>query len=157
MQLLQDIHSCIPELASYDETENNIFVNCNDDGSGSGSGSGGGDYQGVDSVMNEDDSDEDGPIVVPMDEITASMERSSRLGQTINASAATATATSTLMDYKSDKQHNKQHSLKYPFLFASMRDGEDIIMTCARILDEKQDVTAVREAAAYLEEVEALS
>jgi A1 cistron-splicing factor AAR2 len=44
---------------------------------------------------------------------------------------------------------------QYPFLFAAVSNDEDIIMACARILDEQRDVTLVREAAAYLEDVEA--
>jgi len=47
------------------------------------------------------------------------------------------------------------HSVTYPFLFAAISGDEDIVMTCARILDEQTDVTLVRQAAAYLEEVEA--
>jgi hypothetical protein len=31
---------------------------------------------------------------------------------------------------------------------------EDIVMTCARVLEERNDVTLVREAAHYLEHVE---
>ena len=85
--------------------------------------------------------EEDGPIVVPLDEIEASIERSSKMS---------------LPMYIKDNNISKYAS-KYPFLFASMADEEDILMTCARILDEKFDVTAVREAAAFLEEVEATS
>jgi hypothetical protein len=36
-----------------------------------------------------------------------------------------------------------------------MSQQEDVVMCAARILDEKKDVSLVREAAAYLEEVEA--
>ena len=86
----------------------------------------------------EDEDDEDGPIVLSTDEINASLERSS------NAK----TFRSPINDEKTI------HASKYPFLFASMVENEDILMTCARILDEKPDVTSVREAAAYLEEVE---
>jgi A1 cistron-splicing factor AAR2 len=45
--------------------------------------------------------------------------------------------------------------VQYPFLFAAISNDEDIVMACARILDEQRDVTLVREAAAYLEDVEA--
>ena len=40
-------------------------------------------------------------------------------------------------------------------LYAAMTEGEDEVMACARILDLRQDVSLVREAAAYLEQVEA--
>ncbi len=83
----------------------------------------------------DDEDDEDGPVVVSIDEVTASLERSSNT-----------------------KSYDKSiYASKYPFLFASMVDNEDILMTCSRILDEKPDVTSVREAAAYLEEVESFS
>ena len=36
-----------------------------------------------------------------------------------------------------------------------MTPDEDEVMACARILDEAKDVSLVREAAAYLKEVEA--
>jgi hypothetical protein len=45
---------------------------------------------------------------------------------------------------------------KYPILAAAVLETEDILMTCARALDEAKDVSLVREAAAYLEQVEAL-
>jgi AAR2 protein len=44
---------------------------------------------------------------------------------------------------------------RYPILAAAVLDTEDIVMTCARALDEAKDVSLVREAAAYLEQVEA--
>lgn len=87
------------------------------------------------------DDDEDGPVVVPFNEIEASIDRSSKLPK--------------LSVVRDDTK--SIYSSKYPFLFASMIEDEDILMTCARILDEKSDVTAVREAASYLEEVENLS
>lgn len=92
--------------------------------------------------MDEDEveDDEDSPIVVPFDEVEASMVRCSHIPKT-----------------QSITHDDTAYASKYPFLFASMIDDEDILMACARILDEQTDVTAVREAAAYLEEVEALS
>jgi A1 cistron-splicing factor AAR2 len=42
----------------------------------------------------------------------------------------------------------------YPLLLAAVMPHEDILMTCARALDEATDVSLVREAAAYLEQVE---
>jgi AAR2 protein len=44
---------------------------------------------------------------------------------------------------------------RYPILAAAVLETEDIVMTCARALDEAKDVSLVREAAAYLEQVEA--
>ena len=46
---------------------------------------------------------------------------------------------------------------RYPLLFAAMDSTsfrEDVLMTCARALDVANDASLVREAAAYLEEVE---
>ena len=44
---------------------------------------------------------------------------------------------------------------RYPILAAAKQPHEDVLMTCARALDEKVDVSLVREAADYLEQVEA--
>ena len=44
--------------------------------------------------------------------------------------------------------------LKFPLLYAAILPHEDITMLCARVLDEQTDVSLVREAASYLEEVE---
>mmetsp|Transcript_23145 Transcript_23145/g.34459 ORF Transcript_23145/g.34459 Transcript_23145/m.34459 type:complete len:547 (+) Transcript_23145:68-1708(+) len=122
-ELLNQLHSKIPSFSYNNEREDNSRE--------------------VDEIMYEsgggDDDDDDGPIVVSMDEITASMERTS--------------ASMTKMQ-KNFEDSDRVHASKYPFLFASKIDDEDILMTVARILDEKNDVTAVREAAAYLEEVE---
>lgn len=94
----------------------------------------------------EEYSDEDDPIVVPFEEVEASIGRSSK------NKASRFSSHAVLGDDK-----KSIYSSKYPFLFASIMEDEDILMTCARILDEKSDVTVVREAALYLEEVEALS
>ena len=48
-----------------------------------------------------------------------------------------------------------KHRTSYPLLFAAMAPQEDVVMCAARCLDEQRDVSLVREAAAYLEEVEA--
>ena len=99
-----------------------------------------GDSQEMDTEYHHEDNDEDGPVIVSMEEIEASMDRSSNL--------------KTVFGINNGKQESF-YSSKYPFLFASMMEDEDILMTCARILDEQRDVTAVREAASYLEDVEA--
>jgi len=83
----------------------------------------------------EVDDDEDGPVVISSDEVEASLARSS--------------------DYVFAKpEYPQQHQQTYPLLFASIMPQEDILMACARILDEAGDVSLVREAAAYLEQVE---
>ena len=62
---------------------------------------------------------------------------------------ALSTIVSSKMDYPLD------HRTRYPLLFAAMQPHEDILMVCARALDTQTDVSLVREAAKYLEEVEA--
>eukprot|EP00980_Cylindrotheca_fusiformis_P018555 scaffold6148_cov127-Cylindrotheca_fusiformis.AAC.2 len=86
----------------------------------------------------DDDDDEDGPTIVSTEYIEASLARSSAQPQ-LQPQQSTIP-----MDIRQE----------YPFLVAAVMPQEDIVMTCARILDEKKDVSLVREAAAYLEEVE---
>jgi A1 cistron-splicing factor AAR2 len=94
----------------------------------------------------DDDSDEDGPVIVEMQDVQASYERI----------AALSRSTLTLHnDSDHDHDSDRRHRVQYPFLFAAISNDEDIVMACARILDEQRDVTLVREAAAYLEDVEA--
>jgi hypothetical protein len=88
-----------------------------------------------DSMEMEDD--EDAPIIVSTADVAASLARSS-------ACSHHHQQTGIAMDIRR----------AYPLLVAAVMPQEDIIMTCARILDEKTDVSLVREAAAYLEEVE---
>jgi len=99
----------------------------------------------IDSESNDDD--QEGPVIVPYDQVEASIARSS------------------LEAKQFEKLHFRQHSQqipecgvyrkKYPLLYAAMAPQEDEVMACARILEEAKDVSLVREAAAYLEEVEA--
>ncbi len=109
----------------------------------------------------DDDDDEDGPVIVPYEEVQACIDRSSNQAQNAtlskeNGSDKMTTSTDMNMNTKTnDAKHTKE---KYPFLYAATvatQSKEDILMTCARILDEQRDVTLVREAAAYLEEIEA--
>lgn len=80
------------------------------------------------------DSDEDDrPVVVSMEDYKASMSRSIPPKST---------------------QSNDEHKLRYPILFAAILPHEDVIMACARALDQQVDVSLVREAARYLQEVE---
>lgn len=86
------------------------------------------------------DSDDEAPVMVPSEEIEASIARQQPIPLSKNSIG---------------QNHPDAHKCRYPLLFASMQSHEDIMMTCARILDERIDVSVVREAAAYLEEVEA--
>jgi hypothetical protein len=80
-----------------------------------------------------DDDDDDGPIVVAEEEFSAAMARSSPL-------EALATP--------------KDIQERFPLLVAAVQTHEDILMTCARALDEASDVSLVREAASYLQTIE---
>lgn len=88
-------------------------------------------------MMTEDDEedDSDAPVVVGAEEIQASMARSSA------------------ESYSTDRLSMDART-RFPLLVAAMQPHEDILMTCARALDAKLDVSVVREAAAYLQEVE---
>lgn len=93
-------------------------------------------------VLEDESDDEDGPVIVSMEEYDASMSRLSK----------------DLTLQESPQQHISYSTYirsSYPLLFAAMAPNEDVMMTCARILDDKLDVSLVREAAAYLENVEA--
>jgi A1 cistron-splicing factor AAR2 len=82
----------------------------------------------------EDDSDDE-PIVLSSEDIEASLARSA--GVALNAG------------------YPVELHQTYPLLFASIQPHEDVVMACSRILDTRVDVSLVREAAAYLAEVEA--
>eukprot|EP00557_Chaetoceros_sp_GSL56_P012302 CAMPEP_0176478288 /NCGR_PEP_ID=MMETSP0200_2-20121128/1106_1 /TAXON_ID=947934 /ORGANISM="Chaetoceros sp., Strain GSL56" /LENGTH=639 /DNA_ID=CAMNT_0017874215 /DNA_START=158 /DNA_END=2074 /DNA_ORIENTATION=+ len=86
--------------------------------------------------LDDNEEEEDGPLVVTMEEIHESMER--------NASINTF-----------HSEEYKKYKEQFPFLFAALSENEDVLMACARILDERNDATLVREAASYLEQVEA--
>ena len=93
-----------------------------------------------DSDDDEDADDSDAPVVVEQVDIDASLARSSE-----------ATAS-----YLGDSRNGLPPSIleNYPLLVSAIQPHEDIWMTCARALDEKSDVSLVREAAAYLEEID---
>ena len=84
-------------------------------------------------MMVESDGDE-GPVVVSGDDIAASLARSSHLmgGPTLD----------------------QEIQRKFPLLVAAVQPHEDILMTCARALSDATDVSLVREAAGYLQDVE---
>lgn len=91
-----------------------------------------------DGTMEEDScddvSDEDAPVVVSAEDVQAALTRTSSLPAHANISVEIRRA--------------------YPLLVAALTPQEDIVMACARILDDRRDVSLVREASAYLEEVE---
>lgn len=92
-------------------------------------------------AMEIDEDEEDAPIVVTNEEIEASQARTSE-SPAANRHFPT-------------EEYPLQLRKKYPVLFAAKMEHEDILMTCARALDEKTDVSLVREAGDYLvEEVE---
>jgi A1 cistron-splicing factor AAR2 len=88
-----------------------------------------------------DSDDDDGPVIIGLEEYQASMERNATIEKSL---ILTDESITDMNKYKND----------YPFLCAAMESGEDILMACARILDEKKDVTLVREAANFLENIE---
>ncbi|CAJ1952933.1 unnamed protein product [Cylindrotheca closterium] len=88
-----------------------------------------------DGMEEDDDDDEDAPVVVSTEDVQASLARSSEFAN-------------------NHSNISKEIQRGYPLLVAAIMPQEDILMACARILDDKRDVSLVREAAAYLEEVE---
>ena len=87
----------------------------------------------------DSDDDSDAPVVVDIYEVEASLARSTNVG----TSGAYG-----LIDLP------PAVTASYPLLVAAILPHEDILMTCARALDEKKDVSLVREAAVYLQEIE---
>lgn len=87
-------------------------------------------------------SDDDGPVVVPFKEVETSLARS--------------VVQIKVNEHQDNEQESSvSHRQAYPLLFAAMTAQEDVLMACSRILDDATDVSLVREAAAYLEDVEA--
>lgn len=101
-----------------------------------------GESGGGDVVRGGESDDEGDPVVVSNDELQAFL---ARLAQKKSGPNSPLVST----------EYSKQEREAYPLLFAAKQGHEDVLMACARILDEKNDVSLVREAAAYLEEVEA--
>jgi A1 cistron-splicing factor AAR2 len=98
-----------------------------------------------DNSNNNEDDDDDGPVIIPYEDVEASIARS-----TLLTSCETINQQQLLQVTRAKRKQCKM----YPLLYAAMSSGEDEVMACARILDEARDVSLVREAAAYLEEVE---
>ena len=90
--------------------------------------------------------DEGGPTVVPTLEIEASYSRVKMMEESGKSKQAIieGICCQSIVDMQS----------KYPLLFSSLSANEDILMFCARIMDEKKDVTLVREAHNFLEDFE---
>jgi A1 cistron-splicing factor AAR2 len=93
-------------------------------------------------VGEEDDVEEDGPAVVAGAEVDASLAR-------IAAESAARGGGRRTVEYPAEIRG------RYPLLFAAMLPAEDAVMTCARALDDANDASLVREAADYLQQVEA--
>lgn len=93
----------------------------------------------------DEEDDDDGPVVVAEADVEASLERS-----------AATTQASAQVGHSISVEEDSSNRKKFPLIFAAMSPQEDILMCCARILDpqERNDVTLIREAAAYLEAVE---
>jgi hypothetical protein len=88
----------------------------------------------MDETDDDDDDDSQGPVVVPHEEYEASKS----LPQIVVPARPSYTT---------------ELRSKYPILFAAMQPHEDLLMVCARALDTQSDVSLVREAAAYLQNV----
>jgi hypothetical protein len=88
----------------------------------------------------DDDDDDDKPVLVSAEDIEASLHRSS--GDMPTSSTAMY-------------MPNADDQVRYPLLLAARVPTEDVLMTCARALYDANDVSLVREAAAYLQTIEA--
>jgi A1 cistron-splicing factor AAR2 len=98
----------------------------------------------------EEEEEEDGPAVVASDELDASLAR-------IAADRAATAAGSFGVGGGPTVGYSSELRDRYPVLFAALLPTEDVVMTCARALDDANDVSLVREAADYLQNVEARS
>ncbi|GAX25919.1 hypothetical protein FisN_6Hh043 [Fistulifera solaris] len=92
--------------------------------------------------LDESDDESEGPMIVEMDDYEAAIQRNKTTNRaTLSYSVPYAPEIAT----------------NYPILWAAKQEHEDLIMTCARALEEANDVSLVRQAADYLEQVEAKS
>lgn len=148
---MEDVDDANDDFDDADTDALGFVRDCADDGSGEDgmeecngrvSANNGGDDVNDDGVEGWDE-DDDGPVIIPYEEIEASIARS-----------AEQTYRQTSNRYSGGGCPPQGHRDEYPLLYAAMSPGEDEVMACARILDEAGDVSLVREAAAYLEEVE---
>jgi hypothetical protein len=83
------------------------------------------------------DEESDPPVILTSDEIEAAMDR------TKNTTP--------------QKASDGGIRALYPLLFAATLEHEDVLMACARLLDESIDASLLREVTNYLENVEAKS
>ena len=86
-----------------------------------------------DRSMHELDEELDDPVIVTLDEFEASLSR--------------------IKEETTRKVPDDDNRALYPLLFAATLDHEDVLMACARILDECVDASLLREATSYLENV----
>jgi AAR2 protein len=91
-----------------------------------------------DDNMDSDEGEEDSPVMVSLEDYEASLARTSSLP--LSNCKDPPIGVSIPLDIQ----------LQYPILFAAQQDHEDILMTCARALHDKNDVSLVREAADFL-------
>jgi hypothetical protein len=85
-----------------------------------------------------------GPVIVPYDQIEASI-----LGLPCNHSRFQSNTAAV-----GGEKWQCHHHEEYPLLYAMLSPGKGKVMVCTRILDKAGDVTLVRKAAVYSEEVE---
>ena len=98
------------------------------------------------------DEDDDLPVIVSSEEVEDSLSRSREYMNELDRYCHAPNLTDTMKE--NDRKLLTQH---YPLLLAAMESSsgkEDIMMTCARVLYDAVDASLVREAAAYLEDVE---
>jgi hypothetical protein len=105
-----------------------------------------GDRMQVEEEESDDDDDSEGPVVVGLDDLAAAGQRNAAWEQAAVQQRARCGVTN-------DDKVSLYRS-RYPILFAAVQPHEDVLMTCARALEAAADVSLVREAAAYLEQVE---
>lgn len=96
----------------------------------------------ADHDLNDDDDDSEGPMVVAMDDYQAALQRNQETNRVVMSHSV---------------HYTPEISQNYPILWAAKQEHEDLVMTCARALEEANDVSLVRQAANYLQQVEANS
>ena len=108
-----------------------------------------GQWTSVDDSSSKDDDDDDMAVVVSSQEIEASLARTANTAH-YELGRGDKSSSSSLSSNRVDNLLLLR--MRYPLLMAALQPHEDVMMLCARVLDEKLDVSLVREAAAYLEE-----
>ena len=109
------------------------------------------DSDGMDTSVDFDD-DDDVPVVVSTEEIEDSLTRSQEYSNELERYYHATKSTDLIQG--PDRKVLQEH---YPLLLAAVDSSsgkEDVLMTCARVLYDAVDASLVREAAAYLEDVE---